>query len=77
MGGKVLEYEAKTILKRGIAQGEKQGFTQGEIHGFTQGEEKLSRLIEKLITDNRPQDVLKVTQDKEFRRKLYEEYSII
>ena len=68
MGGKVLEHEAKTILKKGIAQGEKQGFTRGE--------EKLSRLIAKLIMDNRQQDVLKVTQDKEFRKKLYEEYRI-
>ena len=37
MGGKVLEYEAKTILKRGIAQGEKQGFTRGEKQGLAQG----------------------------------------
>ncbi len=72
MGGKVLEYEAKTILKRGIAQGEKRGLEQG----IPQGEEKLSRLIEKLITDNRQQDVLQVTQDKKYREKLYEEYRI-
>ncbi len=96
MGGKVLEYEAKTILKRGIAQGEKRGFARGEkqgleqglergleqgleqglAQGIPQGEEKLSRLIEKLITDNRQQDVLQVTQDKKYREKLYEEYRI-
>ena len=29
MGGKVLEYEAKTILKEGIAQGVEQGVEQG------------------------------------------------
>ncbi len=40
MGGKVLEYEAKTILKKGIAQGEKQGFTRGKKQGLEQGLEQ-------------------------------------
>lgn len=40
MGGKVLEYEAKTILKKGIAQGLSQGLSQGRSQG------KLEMLIE-------------------------------
>ena len=31
MGGKVLEYEAKTILKKGIAQGHQKGLEAGKI----------------------------------------------
>ena len=40
------------------------------------GEDKLSQLIARLMKDNRPQDVIRVTQDKEYRNKLYEEYYI-
>ena len=60
MGGKVLEYEAKTIKREGIEQ----------------GEDKLSKLIAKLMENKRSQDVLRVTQDKEYRNKLYQEYLI-
>ncbi len=64
MGGKILEYEAKTLLRQGIEQ------------GCAQGEAKLSQLIAKLMENDRSQDILRVTQDKEFRKKLYEEYHI-
>ena len=46
MGGKVLEYEAKTIKKEGIKQ------------GIEQGEDKLSKLIAKLMENKRSQDVI-------------------
>ena len=36
MGGKILEYEAKTILNQGIAQGMAQGITQGIDQGRLQ-----------------------------------------
>ncbi len=68
MGGKVLEYEAKTIKREGIREGIKEGIEQGE--------DRFSRLIAKLMENNRPQDVIKATQDKQYRNKLYEEYFI-
>lgn len=64
MGGKVLEYEAKTIKREGIKE------------SIEQGEDKLSRLITKLMENNRSQDGIKATQDKQYRNKLYEEYFI-
>ena len=64
MGGKVLEYEAKTIRREGIEQ------------GIEQGEDKLSRLIAKLMENERSQDIIRVTQDKAYRNKLYKEYLI-
>ena len=80
MGGKVLEYEAKTIkregVKEGIKEGKKEGKKEGIKEGIEQGEDKLSRLIAKLMENNRSQDVIKVTQDKQYRNKLYEEYLI-
>lgn len=60
MGGKVLEYEAKTIKREGIEQ----------------GENKLSMLIATLMENGRSQDIIRVTQDKEYRNKLYQEYLI-
>ena len=60
MGGRVLDYEAKTIKKEGIEQ----------------GEDRLSRLIAKLMESNRSQDVVRATQDKQYRNQLYEEYLI-
>lgn len=68
MGGKVLEYEAKTIKREGIKQGLGQGIEKGE--------DKLSKLISILMENERQQDIIKVTQDKEYRNKLYKEYLI-
>ena len=45
MGGKVLEYEAKTIRNEGIQQGIEQGLEQGLERGLEQG-------IEALVLDN-------------------------
>ena len=44
--------------------------------GLEKGEEKLSQLIARLIEDKRSQDVIRVTQDKLYRNKLYKEYFI-
>lgn len=38
MGGKILEYEAKTILQNGIREGERQGRIEGERQGRIEGE---------------------------------------
>lgn len=40
------------------------------------GEEKLSQLITRLIEDKRSQDIILVTQDKQYRNQLYKEYLI-
>ena len=40
MGGKILEYEAKTILKEGHRQGRKQGHEEGRKEGRKQGREE-------------------------------------
>ena len=39
MGGKVLEYEAKTIKREGIAQGRAEGIAQGRAEGMAQERE--------------------------------------
>lgn len=44
--------------------------------GIEQGENKLSQLVARLMEDKRQQDVIRATQDKEYRNKLYKEYFI-
>ncbi len=64
MGGKILEYEAKTIKREGLEQ------------GLEQGEDRLSRLISMLMENERTEDVIRAAQDKEFRNRLYHEFLI-
>lgn len=50
---------------------------KGSEQGREQGENRMSKLIKKLIEDNRSSDIIKITEDKEYRRQLYNEYHII
>ena len=50
MGGKVLEYEAKTIKKEGIAEGYSQGILQGISQGISQG--RIAAYVEMLNAGN-------------------------
>lgn len=64
MGGRVLEYESKTIYNEGVAQGR------------AEGEQKLTNLMEKLFSLNRTKDAQKALTDLEYREKLYMEFGI-
>ena len=64
-------HEYMTLLMRDQINVEK-----GIEKGVEKGEEKLSQLIARLIEDKRQQDVIRVTQDKLYRNKLYKEYFI-
>lgn len=44
--------------------------------GEKRGEERLAQLIKLLSKDNRLSDIIKITDDKEYRKKLYMEYHI-
>lgn len=60
-------HEYMTLLMRDQVNVEK---------GIEQGENKLSKLIATLMENGRSQDIIRVTQDKEYRNKLYQEYLI-
>ena len=36
MGGKILEYEAKTILRRGIQEGRQAGIQEGRLESYAE-----------------------------------------
>ncbi len=49
----------------------------GEKRGEKRGEKKMAKLIMLLNEDGRLSDIIKVSQDEEYRQELYEEYHII
>lgn len=61
-------------LSKGV---EEKGSEQGREQGREQGENRMSELIKKLIEANRSSDIIKITEDKEYRKQLYNEYHII
>ena len=65
MGGQILEYEAKTILNRGKAEGR------------IEGESLLAKLISRLLDDGRNKDVALAAKDEEARKQFYREYGMI
>jgi hypothetical protein len=50
----------------------KEGMTEGEA----KGEDRLAKLINQLMSENRLDDVTKVTMDTDYRKELYAKYSI-
>ena len=62
MGGRVLEYEAKTILNRGRAE--------GRAEGCAEGMDRVSKLVNYLASQGKTDEVLKVTSDPEYRDRM-------
>ena len=71
---------AKMIREEGIEEGRSEGLEQGRSEGLEQGRtemlEKINILNQKLIMDKRNDDLLRSFKDKEFQKKLLEEYNI-
>ncbi len=60
MGGKILDYEAKTIKR----EGEKEG------------EDRINQLNLYLISENRFDDLERAVNDREYQLQLFQEYSL-
>lgn len=73
--GKELEAAIQDAMKKG----EQKGLLEGERKGFMksqQSEEQFTKLIGVLFQNNRQEDVLKASQDKNYRQKLLEEFKL-
>ena len=46
-----------------------------EKQGLEQGKEQLASLVQKLLADNRLDDIQRLTEDPEYREQLLKEYS--
>lgn len=63
-------------IEKGIEQGMKKGKIEGRAEGKSIGEEMMLMLIQKLVDNNRFDDISKIKENKEYRQKLYKEYDI-
>lgn len=60
-----------TLLMR-----DQENIEKGVKKGRIEGEEMVLELIQKLIVDQRSDEIPKIKENKEYRQKLYKEYGI-
>ena len=72
MGGKVLELESERLK----AEGQAIGRAEGQAIGPAQGEARLGSLINRLIQEQRIDEIQVVSTDSERRDQLYKEYNL-
>ena len=72
MGGKVLELESERLK----AEGQAIGRAEGQLIGQTQGEARLGSLINRLIQEQRIDEIQIVSTAPERREQLYKEYNL-
>lgn len=85
---KRLEYEARekairdynhqmyTSKQSGIREGIERGIERGIEQGLERGIELMSQLTQKMVADNRTEELMKAITDKNLRMRLLEEYNI-
>ncbi len=66
-----METRIQDAIKKGLLEGERKGFMKSQ-----QVEEQFTKLIEALFQNNRQEDVLKASKDKNYRQKLLEEFKL-
>ncbi len=74
--GYVWDQGREAGLKEGIEAGKAEGKNEGIATGKAEGEQLLADLMERLISDNRMEDVKLAVRDEQARRRLYREYGI-
>ena len=80
MVGKVLELESERLKAEGQAigraEGQAIGRAEGQAIGQAQGEARLGSLINRLIQEQRIDEIQVVSTDSERRDQLYKEYNL-
>lgn len=61
-----------TAIKEMVNHGE----MRGKKLGLKKGEECYNQLLKKLLTEDRIEDIRRLTEDRDYRQQLYEEYNI-
>ena len=64
-------------LDRGRTEGLAEGLDRGRTEGHTQGLQQMQFLTQKLLQDNRIEDLKKASEDENYLQKLMEEYGIL
>ena len=73
--GQISHAEQKGFA-RGCAEGEARGRAEGVAEGEARGEARKNSLIDKLLADNRLDDLKRSTTDEAFCNELYKEYGL-
>ena len=63
-------------MKEYVKMEKRDSYENGRLEGLEEGQEKLSHLIQLLITASRADEIPKVANDKEYRNKLYDEFHL-
>ena len=66
MGGRVLEYDAKTIRNKALADGEKEGRKEGR--------KEAGELLNFLWSNGRGEDAIRASNDENYLDQLLEEF---
>jgi hypothetical protein len=66
-----------TVAQNLLKQGRNEGRIEGRNEGINLGENKLARLINKMIADNKSEDITKITTDENMRKEYYKKYNIV
>jgi hypothetical protein len=64
------------VRDEGRIEGRAEGRIEGRAEGEIKGEDRLAKLVNRLMSENRFDDVTKVTMDTAYRQELYAKYSI-
>ena len=73
--GQISHAEQKGFA-RGLAEGVAEGEARGRAEGIVEGEARKNSLIDKLLADNRLDDLKRSTTDEAFCSELYKEYGL-
>ena len=71
-----ISYAEQKGFARGCAEGEARGRAEGIAEGEARGEARKNALIDKLLADNRLDDLKRSTTDEAFCSELYKEYGL-
>lgn len=66
-----------TLMQYAERLAEKRGEKLGEEHGETIAESHMQQLLQNLIADNRYEDLVRISKDSEYLKKMYQEYGIV
>ena len=68
----------EAIALKNREEGRIEGRNEGRIEGRSEGENRLGRLITKLMASGRsPEDITKAANDPNYREKLYAKFGIV
>jgi hypothetical protein len=66
-----------TVAQNLLRQGRIEGHNEGRIEGINLGENRLAQLINKMVADDKSDDIIKVTTDENIRKEYYKKYNIL